>query len=140
MLRIKYLFDFFFKCSKSCGGGSQKRTIKCLEVDRVNKVLRESKNCKYVERPLIIRHCNMEDCTGKLIKFLFLLLIFYFIILIGIEVSTLPFINDVQNDMISSCRDEFPNCNMVFKSNLCAYHYYNTNCCKSCRMISNELY
>lgn len=37
------------------------------------------------------------------------------------------------------CRDEFPNCQMVLKSKLCGYHYYNENCCQSCRMISNEI-
>lgn len=52
------------KCSKPCGRGFQKRIIKCLEVDKIGKVLRESKNCKYSERPVVFRYCNSEDCSG----------------------------------------------------------------------------
>lgn len=51
-----------------------------------------------------------------------------------------PRVDMIQNDDDPSCRDEFPNCNMVLKSKLCGYAYYNENCCLSCRMISNELF
>lgn len=51
-----------------------------------------------------------------------------------------PRVDMIQNDDDPNCRDEFPNCNMVLKSKLCGYAYYNENCCMSCRMISNELF
>ncbi|XP_023343110.1 thrombospondin type-1 domain-containing protein 4 [Eurytemora carolleeae] len=51
----------------------------------------------------------------------------------------------LSNDVVSSkpvkpvkgapCTDKFKNCNIVVKSRLCIYSYYQTNCCRSCTMI-----
>jgi hypothetical protein len=137
----------FFKqtlsqCSKKCGNGIQRRHLKCLEVDKTERVLRESKNCKYSERPNAMRYCNSHDCSGENFSSSFFnekLIIF-----LKFKFTETTTTYDPRVDMIQSddpkCRDEFPNCQMVLKSKLCGYHYYNENCCQSCRMISNELY
>lgn len=55
--------------------------------------------------------------------------------------STTPYdprVEMIQND--ATCTDEFPNCNLVIKANLCGYAYYNEHCCQSCRLISNDLF
>jgi hypothetical protein len=34
------------------------------------------------------------------------------------------------------CKDKFKNCNMVVQSRLCKYSFYQTNCCRSCMLIT----
>lgn len=34
-------------------------------MDKNEKILRESKNCKYSERPNAMRYCNKHDCSGN---------------------------------------------------------------------------
>ncbi|KAG5675697.1 hypothetical protein PVAND_005581 [Polypedilum vanderplanki] len=116
----KWHFSEWTECSKPCGNGIQKRTVKCLEIEKNEKVLKESKNCKYSERPNAMKYCNTQDCS---------------------ETTTTydPRVDLLQNDD-PTCTDEFPNCEIILKASLCGYHYYNENCCKSCRSFSNELY
>ena len=66
--------------------------------------------------------------------FVLLLLLFY------VESTTQydPRVEMIQND--ATCLDEFPNCNLVIKANLCGYAYYNEHCCQSCRLVSNDLF
>ncbi|CRK93983.1 CLUMA_CG007508, isoform A [Clunio marinus] len=117
----KWHLSEWSECNKNCGSGIQRRTIKCLELDSKDKILRDSSKCKYSERPAGMRYCNTHDCSEK-------------------TTTYDPRVDMIQNDDDPSCRDEFPNCNMVLKSKLCGYAYYNENCCQSCRMISNELF
>merc|ERR1712106_537196 len=34
------------------------------------------------------------------------------------------------------CKDRFKNCNVVVQSRLCKYSFYQTNCCRSCLMLT----
>ncbi|XP_070496473.1 thrombospondin type-1 domain-containing protein 4 isoform X2 [Chironomus tepperi] len=110
--RAKWHYSEWTECSKSCGNGMQKRTVKCLEVDKKDMTLRESNSCKYLERPTSMRYCNTQSCS---------------------ETTTRnPRVDIIQNDD-PQCRDKLSNCFVVLqKINLCAYHYYSENCCQSC--------
>ena len=85
--------------------------------------MKESQSCKYSEKPPTFRACNVQSCS---------------------EMSSTtqphadPRVDLIQND--SSCRDDFPNCNIVMRARLCSYAYYNEHCCQTCRTKSNELY
>eukprot|EP00091_Calanus_sinicus_P017053 TRINITY_DN36802_c0_g1_i1.p1 TRINITY_DN36802_c0_g1~~TRINITY_DN36802_c0_g1_i1.p1 ORF type:complete len:116 (-),score=23.99 TRINITY_DN36802_c0_g1_i1:47-394(-) len=34
------------------------------------------------------------------------------------------------------CKDKFKNCNVVVRSRLCKYSFYQTNCCRSCMLLN----
>ncbi|CAG9799230.1 unnamed protein product [Chironomus riparius] len=110
--RAKWHYSEWTECSKSCGNGMQKRTVKCLEVDKKDMTLRESNSCKYLERPTSMRYCNTHNCS---------------------EITTRnPRVDMIQNDD-PQCKDKLSNCFVVLqKTNLCAYQYYSENCCQSC--------
>ena len=94
--------------------------MKCLEPAIKENILRESTSCKYSERPIGYRACNSHDCS------------------LSSTTEYDPRVDLIQND--ASCRDEFPNCNLVIKAKLCGYAYYNEHCCQSCRILStNEI-
>jgi len=54
----------FLQCTKPCGGGTQRRSVKCLEYDIKMNALRESTQCRYTTREPIYRTCNTEKCEG----------------------------------------------------------------------------
>lgn len=52
-------------CSKKCGGGTQRRIVKCLQPNLTEGQMKESNNCKYSDRELAYKACNEHDCRGK---------------------------------------------------------------------------
>lgn len=117
----KWHYSEWSECNKPCGGGTQKRTIKCLAPNVTEKNLEESLNCKYSERPIGYRKCNSHNCSQNNSNHLS-------------KQNSANFIN--RDDILqrdSECEDEFQNCYLVIKARLCNYDYYNRNCCYSCR-------
>lgn len=49
-------------CTKSCNEGTQRRVVKCLEPNLIDKRMRESDNCLYTDRPVAFRTCNPQKC------------------------------------------------------------------------------
>jgi len=119
----KWHYAEWTDCNKKCGGGTQRRTVKCVEPNEVEELYKESVNCKYSEREIAYRSCNEEKCSEA-------------------ATTTEPYfdprVDMIQND--SNCVDDFPNCHLVIKAKLCSYSYYTNHCCQSCRIQSNELY
>ncbi|XP_044316123.1 thrombospondin type-1 domain-containing protein 4 [Drosophila rhopaloa] len=99
----RWHYSEWSECSKSCGGGNQRRSVKCLEYDMKLNVLRESSQCRYTTREPIYRGCNAQNCE---------------------EVPITP--------AVPICTDKFPNCQLASQAKLCSYDYYRDNCCASC--------
>lgn len=55
---------FHFQCTKNCGSGTQRRTVKCLEPNLDDLQMKDSYNCKYIERLPAFRSCNVQGCEG----------------------------------------------------------------------------
>lgn len=53
------------ECSKKCGGGTQRRTVKCVEPNISEGTMKESQSCRYAERESIYRVCNEQKCHCK---------------------------------------------------------------------------
>jgi thrombospondin type-1 domain-containing protein 4 len=130
------------QCNKACGGGTQRRTAKCLEPNIENNEMKEAAKCRYAEREIAYRNCNSHSCTGicqehiRSLKFHFYNGV-NFEFLENKTTTADPTVDLIQND---ECQDQFPNCHRVMKARLCSYSYYNTRCCHTCRLHSNELY
>ncbi|XP_017099283.2 thrombospondin type-1 domain-containing protein 4 isoform X1 [Drosophila bipectinata] len=92
------------ECTKSCGGGTQRRAVKCLDYDLKLNILKESNQCRYAARDPIYRNCNTELCEEEMQK-------------------TEPAV---------TCNDKFQNCQWAAQAKLCSYDYYRENCCVSC--------
>ncbi|XP_050319289.1 thrombospondin type-1 domain-containing protein 4 isoform X2 [Bactrocera neohumeralis] len=103
----RWHYSEWTECSKSCDGGTQRRSVKCLEYDEREAVMRESAKCRYSLREPIYRSCNTQRCDE-------------------------PHLELLQNDVAVSCVDEFNNCQWAVKAKLCNYDYYKQNCCYSC--------
>ncbi|EAA13911.4 AGAP010003-PA [Anopheles gambiae str. PEST] len=108
----RWHFSEWSECTKPCGGGNQRRVVKCLEFNLRDKLLQESGGCRYADRPTSYRVCNEESCPARS--------------------------DMMSND--ENCRDDFPNCTIVVKAKLCNYAYYSQACCQMCRTRQNELY
>ncbi|KAH8287902.1 hypothetical protein KR018_006958, partial [Drosophila ironensis] len=91
------------ECSKSCGGGTQRRSVKCLDYDSKLNVLRESSQCRYAARDPIYRNCNTQSCEEM-----------------------------QKTEPAAVCTDKFANCQWAAQAKLCSYDYYRDNCCTSC--------
>ncbi|XP_055372103.1 thrombospondin type-1 domain-containing protein 4 isoform X1 [Condylostylus longicornis] len=104
----RWHYSSWTECSKSCDGGTQRRTVKCLELDIKENTLKESQRCRYAEREPIYRSCNTHNCHE-------------------------PRVEMIQND-IATCNDEFSNCHLAVKAKLCGHEYYQQNCCYSCHV------
>ncbi|KAH8281807.1 hypothetical protein KR054_003092, partial [Drosophila jambulina] len=100
----RWHYSEWSECTKPCGGGTQRRSVKCLEYDVKLNALRESTQCRYASRDPIYRNCNAEKCEEEVKK-----------------IETLP-----------TCTDKFANCQWAAQAKLCSYDYYRVNCCASC--------
>ncbi|KAM9312600.1 ADAMTS-like protein 3 [Gastrophryne carolinensis] len=50
-------------CSVSCGGGTQRRTIVCVEETMHGEILQvEEWKCMYAPKPAVLQTCNLFDC------------------------------------------------------------------------------
>ncbi|XP_023159435.1 thrombospondin type-1 domain-containing protein 4 isoform X2 [Ceratitis capitata] len=103
----RWHYSEWSECTKSCDGGTQRRSVKCLEYDAHEATMRESAKCRYSLREPIYRSCNTQKCDEPQLELL-------------------------QNDVAVSCVDEFNNCQWAVKAKLCSYDYYKQNCCYSC--------
>lgn len=103
----RWHYSEWTECTKTCDGGTQRRSVKCLELDLRENTLKESKKCRYAEREPIYRGCNTHKCED-------------------------PRVDLIQNDIQPTCVDEFSNCHRVANSPLCSYDYYRKTCCYSC--------
>ncbi|XP_051858406.1 thrombospondin type-1 domain-containing protein 4 isoform X1 [Drosophila albomicans] len=106
----RWHYSEWSECTRSCDGGTQRRSVKCLEYDEKLNALRESTKCRYALREHIYRNCNTQKCedlTNELI----------------------------QNDEATECSDHFPNCKWAVQAKLCSYDYYRENCCISCTKL-----
>ncbi|XP_036321209.1 thrombospondin type-1 domain-containing protein 4 isoform X3 [Rhagoletis pomonella] len=104
----RWHYSEWSECTKTCDGGTQRRSVKCLEYDERESSMRESSKCRYSLREPIYRSCNTHKCEEPQLELL-------------------------QNDVAVSCVDEFNNCQWAVKAKLCSYDYYKQNCCYSCR-------
>ncbi|ALC39280.1 CG6232, partial [Drosophila busckii] len=102
----RWHYSEWSECTKSCDGGTQRRSVKCLEYDERLNALRESNKCRYAIRESIYRPCNANKCADL--------------------------INELQSDDANVCKDNFPNCRWAVQAKLCSYDYYRNNCCNSC--------
>ena len=73
----RWVTEEWSKCSKTCGGGKEKRRIRCRQkVSAIkDKKLKKSK-CKHLPRPMHIQRCNTQECppswhTSKWTKVVF---------------------------------------------------------------------
>ncbi|KAH8410574.1 hypothetical protein KR009_003813 [Drosophila setifemur] len=58
----RWHYSHWSECTKSCGGGTQRRSVKCLDYDLKLNALRESTACRYAARDPIYRSCNTQSC------------------------------------------------------------------------------
>ncbi|XP_043654552.1 thrombospondin type-1 domain-containing protein 4 isoform X2 [Drosophila teissieri] len=99
----RWHYSDWSECTKACGGGTQRRTVRCLEYDIKMNALRESTHCRYTNRDPIFRNCNVQTCE------------------------------EVQKaEVAPACADKFANCQWASQAKLCSYDYYRDNCCLSC--------
>ncbi|XP_030561294.1 thrombospondin type-1 domain-containing protein 4 isoform X1 [Drosophila novamexicana] len=106
----RWHYSEWSECTKSCEGGTQRRTVKCLEYDDKQNALRESTKCRYALREPIYRNCNTQKCEDLNNELL-------------------------QNDEAPACLDNFPNCKWAVQAKLCSYEYYRIHCCMSCTKL-----
>lgn len=52
----------YSQCSRPCGTGSQKRTIKCLSYEPNDGEMKESDSCRHKKRKRASQACNMHSC------------------------------------------------------------------------------
>ncbi|XP_073823573.1 thrombospondin type 1 domain containing lonely heart isoform X2 [Musca autumnalis] len=105
----RWHYSEWSECTKTCDGGTQRRSVKCLEYNEQENALKESNKCRYSIREPIYRSCNTHKCED--IRF-----------------------EPLQNDdaIILPCTDVFTNCAWAVKAKLCSYEYYKQKCCYSC--------
>ncbi|XP_023031562.2 papilin isoform X1 [Drosophila willistoni] len=103
----RWHYSEWSECSKPCNG-TQRRSVKCLEYDNKQNILRDSNKCRYALREPIFRSCNTEKCEEFN--------------------EELP-----QNDASPVCVDQFSNCQWAVNAKLCGHDYYRNNCCASCK-------
>lgn len=60
-----FLNLYFFQCTKTCDGGTQRRSVKCLEYNEQENALKDSNKCRYSIREPIYRSCNTHKCEGN---------------------------------------------------------------------------
>ncbi|XP_055372199.1 thrombospondin type-1 domain-containing protein 4-like [Condylostylus longicornis] len=119
----KWHYSEWTECSHPCGGGSQKRFVKCLEIDQKENILRESHKCRYSDREPVVSTCNNQKCYK--------------------ENEEQNNINDDTNSQTneltaSECTDIFPNCHLIAnREKYCTLNYYKKYCCKSCESFNN---
>ncbi|BFF94988.1 thrombospondin type-1 domain-containing protein 4 [Drosophila madeirensis] len=99
----RWHYSEWSKCTKSCNGGTQRRSVRCLDYDATQNSLRDSTKCRYAAREPIFRSCNAQDCDEH-----------------------------HQNYSSSTCTDKLSNCKWAAEGKLCSYDYYRINCCTSC--------
>uniref|UniRef100_A0A1I8PD91 PLAC domain-containing protein n=1 Tax=Stomoxys calcitrans TaxID=35570 RepID=A0A1I8PD91_STOCA len=105
----RWHYSEWSECTKTCDGGTQRRSVKCLEYNELENILKESNKCRYSIREPIYRSCNTHKCDDLRYE-------------------------QVQNDdaIIMPCTDAFTNCAWAVKAKLCSYEYYKQKCCYSC--------
>ncbi|XP_053663428.1 thrombospondin type-1 domain-containing protein 4 [Anopheles marshallii] len=143
----RWHFSEWTECTKPCGGGNQRRVIKCLEFNLRDKLLQESGGCRYSDRPISYRVCNEESCptsTASPATPATIRTTTYstYTTTMSASSSVDPYY-ETRPDMMpndETCRDDFPNCTIVLKAKLCNYAYYSQACCQMCRTRQNELY
>ncbi|XP_059620456.1 thrombospondin type-1 domain-containing protein 4 isoform X3 [Phlebotomus argentipes] len=119
----RWLYSEWTECTKACGEGSQKRVVKCFEPNIHLKLMKESQNCLYSEKPVAFRRCNGHQCDGTATT----------------EQYSEPRVDLVQNDIVQECKDEYPNCHFLIRqTRLCSHSYYSTHCCHTCRKIEEH--
>ncbi|XP_033236343.1 thrombospondin type-1 domain-containing protein 4 isoform X2 [Drosophila pseudoobscura] len=99
----RWHYSEWSQCTKSCDGGTQRRSVRCLEYNATLNSLQDSTRCRYAAREPIFRSCNTNDCDEH-----------------------------HQNYSSSTCTDKLPNCKWAAQGKLCSYDYYRTSCCISC--------
>lgn len=52
------------QCTRSCGSGTQRRTIKCLSFEQSDGEMKESDNCKHKKRKRASQTCNVHSCDA----------------------------------------------------------------------------
>ncbi|XP_050084758.1 thrombospondin type-1 domain-containing protein 4-like [Anopheles aquasalis] len=130
----RWHYSEWTECTKPCGGGNQRRVVKCLEFNLRAGMLQESVSCRYADRPTAYRVCNEDACpsttatTAPTAS--------------SSSTSSQPSMDsdDYSVDLMlndGDCRDEFPNCSVVVKARLCGYDYYKQACCVTCRQQRN---
>ncbi|XP_053673801.1 thrombospondin type-1 domain-containing protein 4 [Anopheles nili] len=143
----RWHFSEWTECTKLCGGGNQRRVVKCLEFNLRDKLLQESGGCRYADRPISYRVCNEESCPVSTIPpsttTTTAATSSSFTTPVSSSVSSADPYYETRSDMMpndENCRDDFPNCTIVLKAKLCNYAYYSQACCQMCRTRQNELY
>lgn len=58
-----FIHNFYYlQCSRACGTGLQKRTVKCLSYEPNDGEMKESDNCKHKRRKRAAQACNVHSC------------------------------------------------------------------------------
>lgn len=109
--RPRWYYSEWTTCSKTCGGGMQRRSVRCLEINRKDNILQESQKCLYVEREPIYSTCNTMKCPEMLMD------------------SRI----DLVENQVLECSDLFKNCGLINKAKFCKLSYYQRHCCLTCK-------
>lgn len=62
VLAIERIHLNYLQCSRACGTGLQKRTVKCLSYEPNEGEMKESDNCKHKRRKRAAQACNVHSC------------------------------------------------------------------------------
>ncbi|GAB0094710.1 thrombospondin type-1 domain-containing protein 4 [Sergentomyia squamirostris] len=124
----RWLYSEWTDCTKACGEGSQKRTVRCFAPNLREKSLQESHECLYSEKPVAFKRCNSHPCDGSSTA------------TTTEQYSQQPRVDLVQNDIVQQeCKDDFPNCHfLIHQPRLCGHSYYSQHCCHTCRKIEEH--
>ncbi|XP_067205894.1 thrombospondin type-1 domain-containing protein 4 isoform X2 [Linepithema humile] len=116
-------------CSRSCGKGTQKREVRCLNPDGQLPNSHEV-HCREDDRPVSRRTCNDYPCKDDLRASENSHRV--------LQVQDDPEItNGVESNPF--CKDKIANCNLVTQARLCSYQFYQESCCLSCSRIKQDL-
>uniref|UniRef100_A0A2P2I461 Thrombospondin type-1 domain-containing protein 4-like n=1 Tax=Hirondellea gigas TaxID=1518452 RepID=A0A2P2I461_9CRUS len=111
-----WYFTQWTPCSRSCGRGSQQRSVQCLDTNQ-----HPSLECIIASRPSRTKTCSLTKCRHRLLS--------------GDDPRD-HYPSRAEHQRMSSssrnCQDRFRNCSLVQQARLCRYTYYATVCCASC--------
>ncbi|KAJ6649909.1 Thrombospondin type-1 domain-containing protein 4, partial [Pseudolycoriella hygida] len=102
-------------CSRPCGTGLQKRSIKCLRYEPIEGEMKESDSCRHKKRKRASQQCNTHSCDST-----------------TTEPAPDPQVDLIQNDIAPECKDELSNCLFAVKQQLCNWPYIKEQCCETC--------
>uniref|UniRef100_A0ABD2XL01 ADAMTS/ADAMTS-like Spacer 1 domain-containing protein n=1 Tax=Trichogramma kaykai TaxID=54128 RepID=A0ABD2XL01_9HYME len=114
------------ECSQSCGGGVQRREVKCIVPDGVPTNETQQLECDANERPIGERSCNATACGDNPIA-----------PVNETKKNSTDSVNEKQPIAEKVCRDVLPDCAKIMQMKStekpCKQSAYRVGCCLTCR-------